>query len=219
MGYEIDYLALAPEITLALTAMVVLSLDLVLPRRHKYWTAIVAVLGVGFTAFPLIALAVSKTEVRSMFDGSYVVDDFALVLKGLFVAAGYLVLLMSVQYIESDRYYQGEYYFLVLMSMLGSVVMASARDMIILFIGLELVSGPLFLLAGWRKGDARSNEASLKYFLLGVLSAAIMLYGMSLLYGATGEVTFDGIRQASVGLAGEPLFIVAVLFIVIGFSF
>ena len=144
MGYDIDYLALAPEITLAVTAMVVLSLDLVLTRRHKYWTAIAAVLGVGFSAFPLITLAVSDTEVRSMFDGSYVVDDFALVLKALFIAAGYLVLLMSVQYIESDRYYQGEYYFLVLMSILGSVVMASARDLIILFIGLELVSGPLF---------------------------------------------------------------------------
>ena len=219
MGYDIDYLALAPEITVAVAAMVVLSLDLVLGKKHKYWTAIAAVLGVGFAAFPLIVLAVSDTSVRSMFDGSYVVDDFALVLKGLFVAAGYLVLLMSVQYIESDRYYQGEYYFLLLMSILGSMVMASSRDLIILFIGLELVSGPLFLLAGWRKGDARSNEASLKYFLLGVLSAAIMLYGMSLLYGATGEVTFDGIRAASVGIAGEPLFVVAVLFVVIGFAF
>ncbi|MFW2338546.1 MAG: NADH-quinone oxidoreductase subunit N [Acidimicrobiia bacterium] len=219
MGYDIDYLALAPEITLAVTAMVVLSLDLVLTRQHKYWTAIAAVLGVGFSAFPLITLAVSDTEVRSMFDGSYVVDDFALVLKALFIAAGYLVLLMSVQYIESDRYYQGEYYFLVLMSILGSVVMASARDLIILFIGLELVSGPLFLLAGWRKGDARSNEASLKYFLLGVLSAAILLYGMSLLYGTTGSITFDGIREASVGLTDEPIFVLAVLFVVIGFAF
>ncbi len=219
MGYEIDYLALAPEITLAVTAMVVLSLDLTLVRRHKYWAAIAAVMGVGFTAFPLIVLAASDVDVRSMFDGSYVVDDFALVLKGLFVAAGYLVLLMSVQYIESDRYYQGEYYFLVLMSILGSVVMASARDLIVLFIGLELVSGPLFLLSGWRKGDARSNEASLKFFLLGVLSAAILLYGMSLLYGATGAVTFDGIREASAGLTGEPLFIMAVLFVVFGFAF
>ena len=193
MGYDIDYLALAPEITVAVAAMVVLSLDLVLGKDHKYWTAIAAVLGVGFAGFPLIALAVSDTSVRSMFDGSYVVDDFALVLKGLFVAAGYLVLLMSVQYIESDRYYQGEYYFLLLMSILGSMVMASSRDLIVLFIGLELVSGPLFLLAGWRKGDARSNEASLKYFLLGAFSSGFMVYGMALLYGAAGTLDMGGI--------------------------
>ena len=159
MAPDIDYLALAPEITLAVTAVVVLLLDLFLPRSQKYWTAIVAVLGVSFTALPLIALAVSEVGERTMLGGSFVVDDFALVLKGLFVVAGYLVLLMSVSYIESDRYYQGEYYFLMLLSILGTVVLASSRDLITLFIAIELVSQPMYLLAGWRKGDLRSNEA------------------------------------------------------------
>ena len=90
---------------------------------------------------------------RAMFDGSYTVDTFALVLKGLFIVSAYLVLLMSVAYIEGDRYYQGEYYFLILCSLLGSLVMASSRDLIVLFIGLELTTAPLFMLAGWRKGD------------------------------------------------------------------
>jgi NADH-quinone oxidoreductase subunit N len=219
VGYDIDYLAIAPELTVAVSAMVVLTLDLLLTRPNKYWTAIVAVLGTSFAAFPLISLAVSEAGTRSMFDGSYVVDDFALVLKGLFVVAGYLVLLMSVSYVESDRYYQGEYYFLLLMSLLGSMVMASARDLIVLFIGLELVTGPLFLLAGWRKGDMRSNEASLKFFLLGVLSAAILLYGMSMVYGLTGSVTFDGIRAAASGVSEEPAFILGVLFLLVGFGF
>ncbi|MBA3361767.1 MAG: NADH-quinone oxidoreductase subunit N, partial [Acidimicrobiia bacterium] len=109
MGFEIDYLALAPELILVGTIVAVLLLDLVLPRSAKYLTAILSVLGVSLSALPLLIMAVDGTT-RSMFDGSYVVDIFALVLKGLFIVAGYLVLLMSVAYIEGDRYYQGEYY-------------------------------------------------------------------------------------------------------------
>ena len=144
------------------------------------------------------------------FDGSYVVDEFALVLKSLFLVAAYIVFLMSHNYIESERYYQGEYYFLLLASVLGSLVMASSRDLIILFIGIELVTGPLYMLAGWRKGDVKSNEASMKYFIIGILSTAILLYGMSFLYGLTGEITFSGLAEATAGMADEPALIMAV---------
>jgi NADH-quinone oxidoreductase subunit N len=190
----------------------------VLPRALKFWTATAAVAGTAAAAVPIVILASDGTT-RSMFDGSYVVDEFALVLKGLFVVAAYLVFLMSHHYIESERYYQGEYYFLLLASVLGSLVMASSRDLIILFIGLELTTGPLYLLAGWRKGDVRSNEASMKYFILGVLSTAILLYGMSLLYGLTGEVTFSGLAGATAGRGGEPAIVVAILFMIVGFGF
>jgi NADH-quinone oxidoreductase subunit N len=112
------------------------------------------------------------------------------VLKGLFLVSGIITLLLSVGYLESDDYYQGEFYFLVLASVTGAVVMASARDLITIFVGLELVSAPAFLLAGWRKGDLRGNEASLKLFLTGVLATAVMLFGMSLVFGLTGKITF-----------------------------
>ena len=217
----IDYHALAPEIILAATVVATLVLDLFVEQERKYWTAVVAVLGVTLAALPLITLMVSDEGTRSLFDGSYVVDDFALVLKGLFIAAGYLVLLMSVSYIESDRYYQGEYYFLLVASILGAVIMASSRDLLIMFIGLELVTSPLFMLAGWRKGDVKSNEAALKFFLLGVLSTAILLYGISFVYGLTGEIKFDEISQAITAgdLASNPAMIMAVLFVVTGFGF
>ena len=218
MTFEIDYLALAPELVIVATMLVVFTLDLVLPRARKFWTATAAVAGTAIAAVPLVILA-SEGTTRSMFDGSYVVDEFALVLKGLFIVAAYLVFLMSHDYIESDRYYQGEYYFLLLASVLGSLVMASARDLIILFIGLELTTGPLYLLAGWRKGDAKSNEASMKYFILGVLSTAILLYGMSMLYGLTGEITFSGLAEATAGRADEPAMVVAILFLIVGFGF
>ncbi|MDF2730685.1 MAG: nuoN, partial [Acidimicrobiia bacterium] len=194
MPFEIDYFALAPELVVVATMLGVFALDLILPRPRKFWIATVAVAGTALAAVPLVMLAADGT-VRSMFDGSYVVDEFAVILKGLFIVSAYIVLLMSHHYIESERYYQGEYYFLLLASVLGSLVMASSRDLIILFIGLELTTGPLYLLAGWKKGDAKSNEASMKYFILGVLSTAILLYGMSLLFGLTGEVTFAGLAE------------------------
>ncbi|HEY7703891.1 MAG TPA: NADH-quinone oxidoreductase subunit N [Acidimicrobiia bacterium] len=218
MSYQIDYLALAPELVIIATLIGVLILDLFLPRNQKYWTAVLSVIGVSLAAVPLVLLAVDGTT-RSMFDGSYVVDTFALVLKGLFLVAGYLVLLMSVSYIESDRYYQGEYYFLLLSSILGSLVMASSRDLIVLFIGLELTTAPLFLLAGFRKGDAKSNEASLKYYILGVLSTALLLFGMSLLFGLTGEVQFDAVREKVAALGDSPALGVAVLLMLVGFGF
>ena len=218
MPYEIDYLALAPEIIIVVTLVAVLALDLVLPRPQKYWTATLAVAGSALALLPLGLLALNGDTI-SMFDGSYVVDEFALVLKGLFLVSAYIVFLMSHHYIESERYYQGEYYFLLLTSILGSLVMASSRDLIVLFIGLELTTAPLFLLAGWRKGDVKSNEASLKYFILGVLSTAILLYGMSLVFGLTGEVGFAEIAAATAGMSEEPALIMAILFMIVGFGF
>jgi NADH-quinone oxidoreductase subunit N len=213
----IDYHALAPELILGGTLVVVLLLDL--SPVPKWYTAVAGLVGLVAAAFPLLSLALLESQDRLLFGDSYVVDDFALVLKGLFIITGFIALLLSVSYVESDRYYQGEFYFLLLNSILGAVVMASSRDLITIFIGLELVSAPGFLLAGWRKGDARSNEAALKYFIIGVLSAAILAFGMSLVYGVTGEVTFSGIAAASPGLANEPLMILGVLFVLGGFGF
>src|SRR5439155_3322032 len=99
----------------------------------------------------------------------------------------------SANSIDEGDYYEGEYYFLLLSSLLGMVVMASSRDLISIFIALELLSIPAYLLAGWRKRDLKSNEASLKYYLLGVLASAVMLYGMSLVYGATGATVLNDI--------------------------
>jgi NADH-quinone oxidoreductase subunit N len=161
-----------------------------------------------------------------MFDGSYTVDTFSLVLKGLFLGAAFVALLISVGYLESGRFWEGEYYFLLLASVLGAVVMASSRGLVTIFVALELVTGPTFLLAGWRKGNARSNEAALKYFIIGVLSASVLLFGMSLVYGITGELTFGGIREAissaelaKAGSSDLPLLNIGVLFVLLGFAF
>jgi NADH-quinone oxidoreductase subunit N len=221
-----DYHALAPELIVGITLLATIVADLVLPERLKHLVGVTAVLGLVAAAIPLLTIAFcgditgcTDTGTRVLFGGSYVIDDFALVLKGLFIVSGVLSLLLSVGYLESDDYYQGEFYFLLLASVAGALVMASARDLITIFVGLELVSAPAFLLAGWRKGDLRSNEASLKFFLTGVLSVAVMLMGMSLVYGMTGQLTFAGIASAAAGVGGEPAFMLGVVFVLIGFAF
>ena len=221
-----DYHALAPELIVGVTLLATIVADLVLPERLKYLVGVTAVLGLAAAVVPLLTIAFcgditgcTDTGTRALFGGSYVIDDFALVLKGLFIVSGVLSLLLSVGYLESGDYYQGEFYFLLLASVAGALVMASARDLITIFVGLELVSAPAFLLAGWRKGDLRSNEASLKFFLTGVLSVAVMLMGMSLVYGITGQLTFAGIASAAAGVGDEPAFMLGVVFVLIGFAF
>src|SRR5919108_6275450 len=174
-----DYHALAPEIVLTVAIVAVLLADLAFEERERYRTSTIAGLGVLAALVPVLTLAADGNN-RSLFDGAYVVDNYALVMKGLFLVVGYVTLLLSANYIEEGEYYQGEYYFLLLSSLLGMTVMASARDLISIFVALETLSIPTYLLAGWRKHDARSNEASLKYYLMGVLSSAVMLYGMSI---------------------------------------
>ena len=227
MDFVVDYHALAPEIILALTVLAVLVVDLT--RAPKYLTAVVGMIGLFLAFIPVLSLALCDSlsfcdgavAERSLLGGSYVVDNFALVLKGLFLGSAFISLLLSVGYLERDRYWEGEFYFLLLSSVLGALVMASARDLVTMFVGLELVTGPTFLMAGWRKGDARSNEAAMKFFIIGVLSAAVLLFGMSFIYGATGEITFDGIRSAiaEMGLAESPMVMVGVLFVILGFAF
>ncbi len=217
---HLDYAALAPELILTGVIVAILLLDLFLDETQKYLLPSIAGFGILAAFFPLIYLAVEGEEVRSMFSGAYVSDNFALVLKALFLGSAYVVLLMSNRYIEEGDYYSGEYYLMLLSSLLGMVVMASARDLIGIFVALELLSIPAYLLAGWRKRDLKSNEAALKYYLLGVISTGVMLYGMSLIFGATGTTILDDIRNELVGAQElDSVVTVGILFIIVGFAF
>lgn len=222
--FTLDYHAILPELILALTVVVTLVVDLA--TRKKYLVAIVGVLGMFAAMVPVLTLTFcgsldfcTDTGVRVLFDGGYVIDSYALVFKGIFIFAGFIALMLSIGYLESDRYYEGEYYFLLVASVLGAVVMASSREFIGLIVALELVSGAAFLLAGWRKGDPRSNEAALKFFVVGVLATTLVLFGVSLLYGLTGTLQFDELAIAAGEASSIPLFNIGVLFVVLGFGF
>lgn len=214
----VDWHAIAPELVLAAAACMVLLADLFLPNDAKWVAMPLAAAGLFGTAAAVVSL-IGEGD-RLTLGGSFAIDGFALLFKGLFCIIGLVVLAISFHYFRAGRYYQGEYYFLVLCSLLGGMTMASARDLISIFISIELISVPAFVMTGLRKGDARSNEAALKFFLFGVLSTAVMLYGMSLIYGATGSTLLADINDAlSRGAAADGLVVLSVFFIVVGFAF
>ena len=213
---DVDWHAIAPELVLTAAACIVLVADLFLPDDAKWVAMPLAGAGIIGTLAAIVSLIGAGDRVTLA--GAFEVDGFALLFKGLFCVIGLLILAISFHYFRAGRYYQGEYYFLMLCSLLGGVVMASSRDLISIFIAIELISIPAFVMTGLRKGDAKSNEAALKFFLFGVLSSAVMLYGMSLTYGATGEVLLEGIRGA-ITEANEPLVTLSIFFIVVGFAF
>ena len=216
---NIDYHAIAPVLILSGTILIVLVTDLFLSPRRKAASMWVSLIGVLASLGAVLSLVGAGPRVT--FGGSYAVDSFTLVFQSFFMGAAAVVLLISYRYLKDGGFYQGEYYFLLLTSFLGCLLMPASRDLLMLFLSLELVSAPGFLMAAFRKSDVKGNEGGLKFFLIGVLSTAVMLYGMSLIYGLTGSLHLDAIARGLAGVSGakETLADVAILFVVVGFAF
>ncbi len=217
MNPHVDFHAIAPEIVLTATIIVVLVADLLWPERSRFTTSRIASIGVLAALVPVLTLAADGSD-RSLFGGAYVVDNYALALKAFFLVVAYVSLLLSVDYISEGDYYQGEFYFLLLTSVLGMTAMASARDLVSIFVALETITMPTFVLVAWRKHDGNSNEAAIKYFVFGVLSSAVMLYGMSFVYGAAGSTRLSDIAKVA-GTHTPALFTVAIFLTLAGFAF
>jgi len=215
---HVDFHALAPELILTGVILVVLVVDLFVDEHERGLTSRIASVGVLAALIPVITLAVDGTD-RVLFGGAYVVDDFALVMKGFFLVVAWVTLLMSFDYIGDGEYYEGEFYFLLLTSTLGLLVIASARDLVTIFVALETVSLPTFALAAWRKHDPKSNEAGLKFFLFGVLSSAVMLYGMSFVFGFSGSTLLSDISTTVAADGVKPLLLVGIFMTLVGFAF
>jgi NADH-quinone oxidoreductase subunit N len=216
---NIDHHALLPVEIVSATILLVLVVDLFLPARAKaasMWVGLVGILAALAAVLSLVG-----GGVRVVFEGAYVVDPFTLIFQGFFLAAAVAVLLISYRYLRDGGFYQGEYYFLLLTAFLGCTLMPASRNLLMLFLALELVSAPGFLLAAFRKADIKGNEGGLKFFIIGVLSTAVMLYGMSLIYGLTGQLELHAIADGLSTLTGakETLAQVAILFVVVGFAF
>lgn len=219
MNQAIDSTAILPELILSGTLLLVLLADAFLSPNRKWLAMPLAFLGV---VAALVATLTLIGEDRTTFGGAFVVDEFAILFKIFFLSVALVVLMVSFRYFREGRFYQGEYYFLLLTSFLGCLIMPSSRDLLMLFIALELVSAPGFLIAAFRKSDPRSNEAGMKFFLIGVLSTAVMLYGMSLMYGVTGSLNLSQIGAALTApleQGKETLALAAILFVVAGFAF
>ena len=214
----IDWHAVAPELTFLAVGALLTILDVVFLERGRKFMAAAAGLGLLVTLIPILTLAADGTD-RSLFGGAFVVDEFALVMKALFLVSGYIVVLLSTNYIAEGDYWENEYYGLLLAALMGMVLMASARDLVTIFVALELLSIPAYLLAAWRKRDFEGNEAGMKYFLMGVFASAIMLYGMSLLYGAAGDTRLAAIGEVVGQGESLPFVTLGVVFTLVGFAF
>lgn len=208
-----DISPMMPEIVMAALALIIMILDLA--AKKKETTAVLSIITALIVAF------ISFDTFGSTFSGMFIADGYALFFKLIFLTSLVLSILISIRYIELERVNFGEYYTLMLFATLGMMIMASAGDIIVLYLGLELMALSTYVLAGFFKHDRKSNEASLKYFLLGAFASAFLLYGAALIYGMTGTTNLVGIMQslAEKGMTGNPAVTLSVIFFVVAFGF
>ena len=208
-------LPLLPEIVLALGAMLMLMFGALVGERSgpivNGWSVLILLLA----ALALLWLPPGRYP---LFGGSFVVDDFARFLKFLTLAGSAGALMLSLNYLTAERQSKFEYGALFLLATLGMLMLISAADLIALYLGLELMSLSLYVVAAYERENLRSTEAGLKYFVLGALSSGMLLYGASLIYGFTGTVGFAGIAKATAQGAGIGL-IFGLVFLFAGFCF
>jgi NADH-quinone oxidoreductase subunit N len=211
-----DFYYILPELVLTAGALLVLIADVALPKAQRAALAWVTLLALGATAVSLAPFTSTRVEVAH---GLIAVDQFALFFKVVFLLAAAVTVLMSVRYLAVEGASPGEYYFLILCATLGMFIMAGGIDLITIFIGLETMAVSFYILAGFIKPNQRSNEAAVKYFLLGAFSLGILLYGMSLMYGLSGTTNLRVMATQFTGQERDPRLILAVILVVAGVGF
>ena len=211
-----DLLPVLPEIVLAVGAMVLLMVGAFRGEGNApmvSWLSIALLVAVGAI---LVWLPAGKSVV---FAGSFILDDFGRFLKLLALVGSAFAILMSFDYLKVEKQERFEYPIVILLSVTGMFMLISAADLIALYLGLELMSLSLYVLAAIHRDSVRSTEAGLKYFVLGALSSGMLLYGASLIYGFTGTVNFAGIAKAAAGTGNNIGLIFGLVFLFAGFCF
>tara|TARA_Y100000590_G_scaffold154689_2_gene177790 strand:- start:2031 stop:3494 length:1464 start_codon:yes stop_codon:yes gene_type:complete len=209
---------IAPEMFVAALALLVLTVDLMkLPNGNLL---LGGMSGIGLLVGVVLSLSLLPDDTR-IYDGIFVADEYALFFKIVFLSMGAIVVAMSYKTVETTLERPGEYYALMLFSVLGMMVMASARDILVAYVALELMSFSLYILVSYSKNEPIITEASTKYILLGAFSSAILLYGMSLMYGVTQTTSYAGIVSSlEEGLSlSDPLLLVSLVLLLAGFGF
>lgn len=223
-----EYLLALPLLLLTLFGLGILLIDLLLPKEWKRLNAFTALVGLGFATAAVIKIHLAFTRAvdvayYSAFSGTVLVDRFALYFFYLFLIGAAIAIIMSIRYLEIEREDHGEFYALVLFSVIGMMCMACGYDLVLLFIGLELMAISTYVLVGFLRSDKRSNEAALKYLILGAFSSGIFAYGLSLFYGVAGTTNLADIRialeQRMVTNPNDPVVILALLTTATGLLF
>ncbi|MBU1626057.1 NADH-quinone oxidoreductase subunit N [bacterium] len=211
------------EIALTIFAVIIIFADFIIPKKNKNILGAVALVGILYTIHKVLVLFGSignfGTEGIS-FNGMFTADFYSLYFKLIFLIAAALTILISYKYISLERVLLAEYYQLILFSTIGMMIMVSGTDLVSIFIGLELMAISLYVLTGFLKKSYKSNEASMKYLLLGSFGSCLILFGMSLLYGATQTTNLHRITTALAYYdGGEYIVTLAVIMLTAGFGF
>jgi NADH-quinone oxidoreductase subunit N len=211
-----DFYYILPELVLTGGALLLLIVDVLLPKTQRSALGWVTLVILAATLASLVPFESTHVEVAH---GLLAVDRFALFFKILFLVAAGITVLMSMSYLAVEGASPGEYYFLVLCATLGMMIVSGGIDLITIFIGLETMTVSFYILAGFIKPSQRSNEAAVKYFLLGAFSVGILLYGMSLMYGLSGTTSLRAMASAFAGQERDPRLVLAVILVVAGVGF
>lgn len=216
-----DLLAILPELLVMAGGCLVLVLDplTIKDRKDRLAYFSLATLGAAFVVGYWFMGPLTGSP-RPAFSGLYVLDAYGTFWKLLLILVSGLVILLAKAHLKLEEIALPEFYAFILLSLSGMMVMVSGTDLLVIYLGLELMSLSLYVMAGFKRYAPRSLEAAAKYFILGSFSSGILLYGISLLFGRTGSTTLAGIRDGIAGLpSGDPILLMAVGLLVVGFGF
>jgi NADH-quinone oxidoreductase subunit N len=225
-----DVRLITPELVLTLGAFLVLGLSALPEAGRRLWAPVLAGLTCLMTLASLLSFvwrfgleALRAPDMTIGFNGMFILDAFSVFFKVVFLLAALLTILVSSRYLEVERANAGEYYALILFAVVGMMFLASAGDFITIFVSIETMALSFYILVGFLKTNRKSNEAALKYFLLGSFSTGIFLYGISLVYGTTGTTVLGliGMSRSKMALAAPeaPIFVLGVILVTVGLGF
>jgi NADH-quinone oxidoreductase subunit N len=215
---SIGLIGFLPVLLVGSFAVIVLMVDVFSPPGQQASSGVIALIGIGLAFWAAMRLWGNSAE---LFGGMVIVDMAALLFQIIVLVVGFITILLSIRYAAEEGLELGEYYALLLFTLLGAMLMAAGGDLLIIFLGLEIMSLAQYILAGMRHNVLKSSESAMKYFLLGAFATGFLLYGIALLYGATGTTNLASIVTAvrEGGLADHPLLTIGMGLLVVGFGF
>ena len=222
---DINLTLIAPELIVGIAGVLVMMVDAFAKRNQRWLTGTLSIIGLIASLVATIWLWNAWPVQRSGFNGMIVLDELRLSFTVIFVIVALLTILISNVWIETEKLPAGEFHALLLFATTGMMLMASAGDLVIVFLGLEILSIATYVLAGFRRTDVRSNESSLKYFILGSFASAFLLYGIALIYGATATASLPGTTNIATIAARlnqslyPPLLLAGAAMLLVGFGF
>ena len=213
-----NFLLLIPEFMVTGLAFVILTLDFFVGRDRKHWLGYVAAAGLAITLVVMLVYQWNTTD--SLYDGLVSIDGYSLFFRAVFLVMAIVIVLSSVEYVRKNLEYPGEYYAILVFAVVGMMLMSSSRELLTAYISLELLSFSLYVLVSFDRYNPRSNEGGTKYILLGAVSSALLLFGISQIFGLTGTTRFDEIGSAlSAAREISPGVLVGLVLIIAGLGF